>query len=33
MCNEVRWRETMDLISKDSDLHIVEIGPQMYLAD
>jgi len=27
MCNGVRWRETMDLMAKDNDLHIVEIGP------
>ena len=26
MCNGVRWRETMDLMAKDSDLHIVEIA-------
>ena len=32
MCNGVRWRETMDLMSKDSDLHIVEIGPQNVLS-
>ena len=31
-CNGVRWRETMDLMAKDIDLHIVEVGPQMYLA-
>jgi len=32
MCNGVRWRETMDLISKDSDLHVVEIGPSNVLS-
>jgi [acyl-carrier-protein] S-malonyltransferase len=32
MCNGVRWRETMDLMSKDSDLHIVEIGPSNILS-
>ena len=32
MCNGVRWRETMDLMSKDSDLHIVEIGPSNVLS-
>ena len=32
MCNGVRWRETMDLIAKDSDLHIVEIGPSNVLS-
>ena len=31
MCNGVRWRETMDLMGKDSDLHIVEIGPSNVL--
>ena len=31
MCNGVRWRETMDLMSKDKDLHIVEIGPSNVL--
>ena len=31
MCHGVRWRETMDLMSKDSDLHIVEIGPSNVL--
>ena len=29
MYNGVRWRETMDLMAKDRDLHIVEIGPPM----
>jgi len=32
MCNGVRWRETMDLMAKDSDLHIVEIGPSIVLS-
>jgi len=32
MCNGVRWRETMDLMSKDSDLHIIEIGPSNVLS-
>ena len=32
MCNGVRWRETMDLMGKDSDLHIVEIGPSNVLS-
>ncbi len=32
MCNGVRWRQTMDLMSKDSDLHIVEIGPSNVLS-
>ena len=32
MCNGVRWRETMDLMSKDSDLHIVELGPSNVLS-
>ena len=32
MCNGVRWRETMDLMSKDSDLHMVEIGPSNVLS-
>ena len=31
MCNGVRWRETMDLMAKDKDLHIVEIGPSNVL--
>ena len=30
-CNGVRWRETMDL-TKDSDLHFVEIGPSNVLS-
>jgi [acyl-carrier-protein] S-malonyltransferase len=32
MCNGVRWRETMDLMAKESDLHIVEIGPSNVLS-
>jgi len=32
MCNGVRWRETMDLMAKDSDLHIIEIGPSNVLS-
>ncbi len=32
MSNGVRWRETMDLMAKDSDLHIVEIGPSNVLS-
>ena len=32
MCNGVRWRETMDLMAKDSDLRIVEIGPSNVLS-
>ena len=32
MCNGVRWREIMDLMAKDSDLHIVEIGPSNVLS-
>ena len=32
ICNGVRWRETMDLMAKDSDLHIVEIGPSNVLS-
>ena len=32
MTNGVRWRETMDLMAKDSDLHIVEIGPSNVLS-
>ena len=31
MCNGVRWRETMDLMSENSNLHIVEIGPSNVL--
>ena len=32
MCNGVRWRETMDLMAKDNDLHIIEIGPSNVLS-
>ena len=32
MCNGVRWRETMDLMAKDHDLHLVEIGPSNVLS-
>ena len=32
MCNGVRWRETMDLMARDTDLHIVEIGPSSVLS-
>ena len=32
MCHGVRWRETMDLMAKDDDLHIVEIGPSNVLS-
>ncbi|MBO6959584.1 MAG: ACP S-malonyltransferase [Prochlorococcus marinus CUG1438] len=32
MCNGVRWRETMDLMAKDNNLHIVEIGPSNVLS-
>ena len=32
MCNGVRWRETMDLMAQDSELHIVEIGPSNVLS-
>ena len=32
MCNGVRWRETMDLMGKDSNLHIVEVGPSNVLS-
>jgi len=32
MCNGVRWRETMDLMANDCDLHIVEIGPSNVLS-
>ena len=31
MCNGVRWRETMDLMSKGGNLHLVEIGPSNVL--
>ena len=32
MCNGVRWREIMDLIAENNNLHIVEIGPSNVLA-
>ena len=32
MCSGVRWRETMDLMSQDSNLHLVEIGPSNVLS-
>ena len=32
MCNGVRWRETMDLMAKDSQLHFVEVGPSNVLS-
>ncbi len=32
MCNGVRWRETMDCMANDKDLHIVEIGPSNVLS-
>ena len=31
MCNGVRWRETMNLMAENSNLHIVEIGPSKVL--
>jgi len=31
MCNGVRWRETMNLMKKNNNLHIVEIGPSNVL--
>ena len=31
MCNGVRWRETMDLMAENKNLHIVEIGPSNVL--
>ena len=31
MCNGVRWRETMNLMAENSNLHIVEIGPSNIL--
>ena len=31
MCNGVRWREIMDLMAKNNNLHIVEIGPSNVL--
>ena len=32
MCNGVRWRETMDLMSLENELHFVEIGPSNVLS-
>ena len=32
MCNGVRWRETMDLMAENCNLHIVEIGPSNVLS-
>ena len=32
MCNGVRWRETMDLMAKDNNLHFVEVGPSNVLS-
>ena len=32
MCNGVRWRETMDLMSEYNDLHLIEIGPSNVLS-
>ncbi len=32
MCNGVRWRETMNLMAKDNDLHFVEVGPSNVLS-
>ena len=32
MCNGVRWRETMDLMAENGDLHAVEIGPSNVLS-
>ena len=31
MCNGVRWRETMNLLAENNNLHIVEIGPSNVL--
>ena len=31
MCKGVRWRETMNLMAKNNNLHIVEIGPSNVL--
>ena len=31
MCNGVRWRETMNLMAENKNLHIVEIGPSNVL--
>ena len=32
MCHGVRWRETMDLMAEEDNLHIVEIGPSNVLS-
>ena len=32
MCNGVRWRETMNLMAQDNNLHVVEIGPSNVLS-
>jgi len=32
MCNGVRWRETMDIMAANHDLHFVEIGPSNVLS-
>ena len=32
MCNGVRWRETMDLMAEQGELHIVEVGPSNVLS-
>ena len=32
MCNGVRWRETMDLMSKDNDFILLKLALQMYLS-
>ena len=32
MCNGVRWRETMNLMAKNSIIHMVEIGPSNVLS-
>ena len=32
MCNGVRWRETMDVMAGNHDLHFVEIGPSNVLS-
>ena len=31
MCNGVRWREIMDLMAENNNLHLVEIGPSNVL--
>ena len=32
MCNGVRWREIMDLMAENNNLHLVEIGPSNVLS-